>query len=152
MNIEELAFKDRRTLVNLNELDLLNIIEFLQIDRKQWINQFSKTHNESVDIQKENQELKERLEEYKKENKKLTKDKLEYLTEYCEMLTSQGKFIKYLEDEIEQKTPNVRWKHYNEEWFCDYDVENPTCIEVQPTNKVLKEVLQKYKEIIGDDK
>lgn len=61
MNIEELAFKDRITLAQLNELVLLDIIEFLQLDRKQWINQFSKTHNESVDIRKENQELKEKV-------------------------------------------------------------------------------------------
>ncbi len=62
MNIEESAFKDRKTLANLNAIDLLDIIEFLQLDRKQWINQFSKTHNESIDIQKENQELKQKYE------------------------------------------------------------------------------------------
>lgn len=60
MNIEEIAFKDRKNLVQLNENDLLDIIEFLQNDRKQWINQFSKTHNESIDIQKEKQELKQK--------------------------------------------------------------------------------------------
>jgi hypothetical protein len=59
MNIEELAFKDRKNLAQLTELDLLDIIEFLQFDRKQWINQFSKTHNESIDIQKENKQLKD---------------------------------------------------------------------------------------------
>ena len=52
---EELAFKDRITLAQLNELDLLNIIEFLKKDRRKWIDQFTKTHNESVNIQKENQ-------------------------------------------------------------------------------------------------
>ena len=64
MDIEELAFKDRKTLAQLNEKDLLDIIVFLQLDRKQWINQFSKTHNESVDIRKENQELKKQLDKY----------------------------------------------------------------------------------------
>lgn len=59
--IEELAFKDRKELANLNELDLLEIIEFLQNDRKQWINQFTQTHNESIDIQKENKKLKDKL-------------------------------------------------------------------------------------------
>jgi len=70
MNIEELAFKDRKNLAQLTELDLLDIIEFLQFDRKQWINQFSKTHNESIDIQKENKQLKDnrnKLKEYAKE-------------------------------------------------------------------------------------
>lgn len=67
MNIEELAFKDRKDLAQLNEKDLLDIIEFLQNDRKQWINQFSKTHNESIDIKKENEQLKDnwnKLKEY----------------------------------------------------------------------------------------
>lgn len=62
MSIEELAFKDRKILANLNAIDLLDIIEFLQEDRNQWINQFTKTHNEGVEIQKENQQLKEALE------------------------------------------------------------------------------------------
>ena len=61
MNIEEIAFKDRKNLVKLNENDLLDIIEFLQQDRKQWINQFTQTHNESVKIQEENQKLKDEL-------------------------------------------------------------------------------------------
>ena len=61
MNIEEIAFKDRKNLVQLNENDLLDIIEFLQQDRKQWINQFTQAHNESVKIQEKNQELKDEL-------------------------------------------------------------------------------------------
>lgn len=67
MNIEELAFEDRKNLAQLNEIDLLDIIEFLQNDRKQWINQFAQTHNESIDIQKENKQLKDnwnKLREY----------------------------------------------------------------------------------------
>ena len=58
MNIEEIAFKDRTELAHLNGIDLLNIIEFLQKDRQQWINQFSKTHNESVGIRTKNRQLK----------------------------------------------------------------------------------------------
>lgn len=65
MDIEELAFKDRKTLAQLNEEDLLDIIVFLQFDRKQWINQFSKTHNDSVDIRKENLKLKLELSGYR---------------------------------------------------------------------------------------
>ena len=61
MNIEEIAFKDRKNLVKLNENDLLDVIEFLQNDRKQWINQFTQAHNESVKIQEENQKLKDEL-------------------------------------------------------------------------------------------
>ena len=58
MNIEELAFKDRKILANLNEVDLLNIIEFLQDDRRQCLEELSKNHNRSVEIQKECEELK----------------------------------------------------------------------------------------------
>ena len=68
--IEELAFKDRKELANLNELDLLEIIEFLQLDRKQWINQYSTAHNDYVDLQQENKQLKDnwnKLKEYAKE-------------------------------------------------------------------------------------
>lgn len=61
MSIEELAFKDRKILANLNAVDLLNIIEFLQDDRRQCLEELSKTHNRSVEIQKENQELKSQL-------------------------------------------------------------------------------------------
>lgn len=58
MNIEELAFKDRKILANLNAVDLLNIIEFLQDDRRQYLEELSKTHNRSAEIQKECEELK----------------------------------------------------------------------------------------------
>lgn len=61
MNIEELAFENRKTLANLNAVDLLNIIEFLQDDRRQCLEELSKTHNRSVEIQKKNQELKSQL-------------------------------------------------------------------------------------------
>ena len=61
MSIEELAFKDRKILANLNAVDLLNIIKFLQDDRRQCLEELSKTHNRSVEIQKENQELKSQL-------------------------------------------------------------------------------------------
>lgn len=61
MDIEELAFKNYYELINIQKIDLLLIIEFLQKDRKQWINQFTQTHNESIDIRKENQELKDKI-------------------------------------------------------------------------------------------
>lgn len=65
--LEILAFKDRKKLANLNSIDLLEIIEFLQLDRKAWINQYTKAHNDYVELQQENQKLThiiEELEEY----------------------------------------------------------------------------------------
>lgn len=89
--------------------------------------------------EKENQELKKQLQE-KTET---------LLGRISELRGQQKEFIKYLKDEIKQNTPNLRWKHYNEDGINDYDVENPSCIEVQPTYKILEEILQKYKSIIG---
>ena len=82
MNIEEIAFKDRKNLVQLNENDLLDIIEFLQQDRKQWINQFTQTNNESVKIQEENQELKDNWDELK-EYIDIKLYNVEYLQKLC---------------------------------------------------------------------
>ena len=82
-----------------------------------------------------NDEILEITKKFHDTYEKLTKDKLEYLTEYTTMLTSQDKFIKYLEDEIEdcELTSDLIFNHNKEK-------------------KIYKEVLQKYKEIIGDDK
>lgn len=128
--------------------------------------------NQNARLKKQNQELKSQLKGtthcFDEEEHKRLKEQLEnsikvnmadhkYASE-CEdkvvvLEAHQKEFIKYLEDEIEQNTPNARWKHYNEDGFNDYDVENPSCIKVQPTHKVLNEILQKYEEIInGDDK
>lgn len=62
MNIEELAFKNYHELKDTQKVDLLLIIEFLQKDRKQWINQYTTAHNDYVNLQQENKQLKEQLE------------------------------------------------------------------------------------------
>lgn len=59
MNIEEIAFKNVEELICLRNISLLAIIDFLQKDRKECLNQFAKTHNESVEILKENKQLKD---------------------------------------------------------------------------------------------
>lgn len=74
MSIEELAFKNYYELINIQKIDLLLIIEFLQKDRKQWINQFTQTHNENVEIQKENEQLKANYERLYNENCKLREE------------------------------------------------------------------------------
>lgn len=158
MNIEELAFENRKTLANLNGIDLLDIIEFLQEDRNQWINQFTKTHNESVEIQKENQELKSQLagtthcfdeQEHRKLKKQLEEINnfikksgfvnIEQVTlNYCGLLTQEKEFIKYLEDE---------WARH--EYISAHEVfdENKRLTEQKIRSNIF-EILQKYKEII----
>lgn len=137
MDIEELAFKNYYELINIQKIDLLLIIEFLQKDRKQWINQFTQTYNESIDIRKENQELKKQVENYKKLGFKHLVDKNNNLE------TQQKEFIKYLEDEIKRINPN------------DLGIGelNLRLDDIKFTQYLIyKENLQKYKEIIGDDK
>lgn len=100
------------------------------------------------ELEKENKKLKEQL----KPNyyvKGLEGTLKEYQQEMNKVVIQQKEFIKYLEDEIKQNTPSLRWKHYNEDGFNDYDVQNPSCIEVRPTDKIFKEILQKYKKITG---
>ena len=141
MNQEELAFKDRITLAQLNELVLLDIIEFLQLDRKQWISQFTQTHNESVDIQKENQELKKQLEDMTLCRDIASGHRKEVQDREVILLTQKKEFIKYLEDEIKELQKD-------KETELDYDLLQDVISQLL----VFKDVLQKYKEIIGDDK
>ena len=114
MNIEELAFKDRKILANLNAVDLLNIIEFLQDDRRQCLEELSKTHNRSVEIQKENEELKSQLrgtthcfdeEEHnklKEEITNLSKDVDMWNAKYNDMFDENRELKKQLEE----------WEHH----------------------------------------
>ena len=141
MNIEEIAFKDRTELAHLNGIDLLNIIEFLQKDRKQWINQFTQTHNESVEIQKENNELKKQVEEYKEQvNKGLYNTCLPYTTGYNKAIkdkeTQQKEFINYLEKRYKDVTSVIGSFGSNTDLLYG-------------KKYMLEEILQKYKEITG---
>lgn len=136
MNIEELAFKDRITLAQLNELVLLDIIEFLQLDRKQWISQFTQTHNESVDIQKENQELKKQLEDMILCRDIASGHREEVQDRETKLLTQQKEFIKYLEDEIKE-LQKIK------ETELDYDLLQDVISQLL----AFEDVLQKYKKI-----
>ena len=146
MNIEELAFKNWYELITIQKIDLLLIIEFLQKDRKQWINQFTQTHNESIDIQKENKELKKEL----KPNyyvKGLEGTLKEYQQEMNKVTTQQKEFIKWLEDEIYTIEPKGTSINFN----CEYDSEEDYLRGIRRETRLntLKEILQQDKEIIG---
>lgn len=136
MNIEELAFKDRATLAQLNELVLLDIIEFLQLDRKQWINQFTQTHNESVDIQKENQELKEQLEDMTLCRDIASGHRQEVQDRETILLNQQKEFINYLEKRYKDVTSVIGSYGSNTDMLYG-------------KKDMIEEILQKYKETIG---
>ncbi len=172
MNIEEVAFKDRKNLAQLNENDLLDIIEFLQNDRKQWIKQFTQTHNESIDIQKENQELKKQLEEWK-HHLKCSKEMLDIqgqkgnydYDEYMLGLYNGMEYIislfetrepKYINGKDVEFTSNKSQqkefvKYLQEEINVQIQEESIGC-EITNKRYILEEILNKYKEIIVDNK
>lgn len=133
---EQLAFKSIGELANVSKIDLLNIIEFLQKDRRQWIEQFTKTHNESVDMQEENQELKKQLEPdyYVKGLEGTLK---EYQQEMNKVTIQQKEFIKYLKEKIEELL--IDYSNYVYDDYSEEKGKYDTCIEI----------LQKYKEIVG---
>ena len=97
---------------------------------------------------KENQELKKQV------NKGLYNTCLPYTTGYNKAIkdkeTQQKEFIKYLEDKIYSIEPKGTGINYN----CEYDSEEDYVMAMQEQSRLntLKEILQKYKSIIGDDK
>ena len=87
---------------------------------------------DKAELKKENQELKKQIEEITDYYCKASNIKWERAKRIIELKTQQKEFIKYLEDEIEscKSTSNLIF-NYNKEM------------------KIYKEILQKYKEIIG---
>lgn len=87
---------------------------------------------ENDELRLKNQELKKQVENYKKLGFKYLQDKNNDLE------TQQKEFIKYLEDEIN------KWNYNYDSYNYEYEVEEPTAEEL--ANKIL----QKYKSIIGE--
>lgn len=173
MNIEELAFKNYYELISIQKTDLLLIIEFLQKDRKEWINQFTKTHNESIEIQKENQELKQKyvnavadyettmaekeqlnslVNSCQEEIRQLKKQLEETVDEYIEFQEKAISEQLKLRSDVENYYERLNDKETQQKEFIKYledmlDDENDIFSVVR-----IKDVLQNYKSIIGDDK
>lgn len=84
------------------------------------------------------QELKKQLEQINKMIEKCGFVNIEQvMLNYCGLLSQQKEFIKWLEDEIEKATTNPYTK------LSEYGMNRI---------HIYKEILQKYKSIIGDDK
>ena len=151
--------------MNKEELDLLEIVFTLAIgecayndinniqkleDKIKTIGNLCKKQKEVIkDLSKENQSLKEQLEENKDkinwyENFEINKtiDKLR-----IKHNNQQKEFISYLENEIYSIEPKGTGINYN----CEYDSEEDyiNAMEEQSKLNTFKEILSKYKEIIG---
>lgn len=114
-------------------------------------------NKEMLGLKEKNQELKKQLEEYIKQNMKL-KDELfdkrkEYQDTYKdvrieikEYKTQQKEFIKWLEDEIKLYENDIQ------NFKKDYKVYFSLINDLRVSKAKIEEILQKYKEIIGDYK
>ena len=95
--VEEYMFKKSHEIMNLEDEYIELIIVALQEERRLWIKEYTKSHNEYVDLQKQNTELKEENKKYKgaiqtyevllksnaEENKQL-KDRINKAIEICD--------------------------------------------------------------------
>lgn len=109
------------------------------------------------DLLKENQELEFELSGYRQSilnNKEMLglKEQIEkVLNDYCRLdaynRTQQKEFINYLEEKIYNIEPKGTHINFN----CEYDSEEDYVMAMQEQSRLntLKEILQKYKEIIG---
>lgn len=98
----------------------------------------------------ENNELKKQLEGINKMIEKCGFVNIEQvMLNYCGLLSQQKELIKYLEDKIYSIEPKGTGIIYN----CEYDSEDDYVMAMREQSRLntLKEILQKYKEIIGND-
>lgn len=131
---------DKETLKDM-VLELQEEIEILNENAKNNDKVVDNVNWENQLLKKENQELKEQLEDMTLCRDIASGHRQEVQDREVILLTQQKEFIKYLEDEIKE-LQEIK------ETELDYDILK----DVIPELLVFKDVLQKYKEIIGDVK
>lgn len=107
----------------------------------------------SEQLQRENKKIKKQLEECycnRTDCSSRIKNSKKYDSLVQTQEAQQKKFINYLEDKIYSIEPKGTGINYN----CEYDSEEDYVMAMQEQSRLntLKEILQKHKEIIGDDK
>lgn len=103
------------------------------------------------ELLKDNEELKKQIKEINKMIEKCGFVNIEQvILNYCGLLSQQKEFISYLEDKIYSIEPKGTGIIYN----CEYDSEEDYVMAMQEQSRLnaLKEILQKYRSIIGGDK
>ena len=113
---------------------------------------FMELFNEMINWKEESKELKKQLTTYQILHRDCKVDNLKNINKIEEMENQQKEFINYLEDKIYSIEPKGTGINYN----CEYDSEEDYISAMKEQSKLntLKEILQKYKSIIGvsDDK
>ena len=99
--------------------------------------------------QEEIRQLKKQLTTYQILHRDCNIDNLKNISKIEEKETQQKEFIEYLENEIYSIEPKGTGINYN----CEYDSEEDYISAMKEQSKLntLKEILSKFKEIIGDD-
>ena len=130
--------------------ELENMYEISELEEQ--VNNINKIRDYIINLQQENQSLKKQLEENKDkinwyENFEINKTIDELRIKHN---NQQKKFIDYLENGIYSIEPKGTGINYN----CEYDSEEDyiNAMEEQSKLDTFKEILSKYREIIGDDK
>ena len=129
--------------------ELENMYEISELEEQ--VNNIHKIRDYIINLQQENQSLKKQLEENKDkinwyENFEINKTIDELRIKHN---NQQKKFIDYLENEIYSIEPKGTGINYN----CEYDSEEDyiNAMEEQSKLNTFKEILSKYREIIGSD-
>lgn len=160
----------------MNELEsILNYLETTSLEpHDDYVSEFSYKDQKTLwkyikELQQENQELKKQLEylrsgEYinqlkfernmledvvnKGEVSKEDKEFIDMTHRNTELLEQQKEFIEWLEQKVKKYTPNLRVSELDEFGYRVAQYINAEVYEIPPED-VVKEVLSKYKEIIG---
>ena len=111
---------------------------------------FDELFDEMESWKEEAKELKKQLTTYQILHRDCKVDNLKNISKIEEMENQQKKFIEYLENEIYSIEPKGTGINY----YCEYDSEEDYISAMKEQSKLntLKEILSKFKEIIGDDK
>ena len=151
MNIEELAFKDRKILANLNAVDLLNIIEFLQGDSRQCLEKHNKLKEEITNLSKDvdmwNAKYNDMFDENRELKEILANNGIVSTCENCETFGVCPHSYREYDYKCELDKVTIQQKEFIEYLENMLENENDIFSVVR-----VKDVLSKYKEIIGGDK
>ena len=153
MNIEELAFKDRKILANLNAVDLLNIIEFLQDDRRQCLEEHNKLKEEITNLSKEidmwNSKYNDMFDENRELKEILANNGIVSTCENCETFGVCPHSYREYDYKCELDKVTIQQKEFIK-WLEDYiNLFDKKDIYEEGSCDMLEEILQKYRSIIG---
>ena len=156
MNIEELAFKDRKILANLNAVDLLNIIEFLQDDRRQCLEEHNKLKEEITNLSKDvdmwNAKYNDMFDENRGLKEILANHGIVSTCENCETFGVCPHSYREYDYKCELDKVTIQQKVFIQ-WLEDYiNLYDKKDIYEEGSCDMLEEILQKYRSIIGDDR